>query len=77
MANIDRDAADSLRRNAERSEEAAGGAARAAVALWRTQLDMALTLDDPAAIRDILTQRPVAWGDNNCGCGGGGASRWG
>lgn len=73
MSSFDKTTADALRLQAQQHEEAAAEAAKAMVTLWRSQLEMALALNDEAAVHALI-RRPITaetWNDTNCGCGGG------
>ena len=78
---MDSERRDMVRRSADASISAAEEVSKAVLNLWRTRLDLAISMDDETAVRQILKGpqggETGLWDNNtNCGsgCGGGGGT---
>lgn len=66
---------------AQKQSQLASDAAQSMIKLWQSQIDMALAMDDEAALRDVVKGpggEAGIWDSNtNCsGCGGTGPAHW-
>jgi hypothetical protein len=79
MAPISEDRVRNIQKRADEKAKAFVESSQHLETLWRARLNLALALDDEAAVKDALSQGETGlWDTNtNCsGCGGGGGSKW-
>ena len=68
-----------IKKHAEIHTQAANDVNQNLATLWKSRLNMALTMNDDQLLKQALLLHPMMQShffDTNCGCGGGGSSLW-